>query len=81
MGNRLIHRRAADVFDNQVWAWTSNGIVALSEAGTQRMSEPSIGVALQDSQDNIITLGISAPPGGCFQLKRRYRLAPSLAVP
>ena len=63
---RLIHRRAADVFDNQVWAWTSNGIVALSEAGTQRMSEPSIGVALQDSQDNIITLGVSAPPGGCF---------------
>jgi hypothetical protein len=63
---RLIHRRAADVFDNQVWAWTSNGVVAISEAGAQRMSEPSIGVALQDSQDNIITLGVSAPPGGCF---------------
>jgi len=63
---RLIHRRAADVFDNQVWAWTSNGIVALSEAGTQRMSEPAIGTALESSQENIITLGISAPPGGCF---------------
>ena len=63
---RLIHRRAADVFDNQVWAWTSNGIVALSEAGTQRMSEPAIGSALEASQENIITLGLSAPPGGCF---------------
>ena len=63
---RLIHRRAADVFDNQVWAWTSNGIVAISEAGAQRMSEPAIGVALADSQENIITLGLSAPPGGCW---------------
>jgi len=63
---RLIHRRAADLFDNQVWAWTSNGIVAISEAGAQRMSEPAIGVALADSQENIITLGLSAPPGGCW---------------
>ena len=63
---RLIHRRAADVFDNQVWAWTSNGVVAISEAGAQRMSEPAIGVALADSQENIITLGLSEPPGGCF---------------
>ena len=23
---------------------------------------------------------LSAPPGGCFQLKRRYRLVPSLAA-
>jgi len=63
---RLIHRRAADVFDNQVWAWTSNGVVAISEAGAQRMSEPAIGVALADSQENIITLGLSEPPGGVF---------------
>jgi len=63
---RLIHRRAADLFDNQVWAWTSNGVVAISEAGAQRMSEPAIGVALADSQENIITLGLSEPPGGCF---------------
>ncbi len=63
---RLIHRRAADVFDNQVWAWTSNGVVAISEAGAQRMSEPAIGSALEASQENIITLGMSAPPGGCF---------------
>lgn len=63
---RLIHRRAADVFDNQVWAWTSNGVVAISEAGAQRMSEPAIGSALEASQENIITLGLSAPPGGCF---------------
>ena len=63
---QLIHRRAADLYDNQVWAWTSNGIVAISEAGAQRMSEPAIGVALADSQENIITLGLSEPPGGCF---------------
>lgn len=63
---QLIHRRAADLYDNQVWAWTSNGIVAISEAGAQRMSEPAIGVALADSQENIITLGLSAPPGGVF---------------
>lgn len=63
---RLIHRRAADAFDNQVWAWTSTGIVALSEAGVQRMSEPSIASAIDASQDNIITLGLSTPPGGCF---------------
>ena len=63
---RLIHRRAADLYENQVWAWTSNGIVAISEAGAQRMSEPAIGSALEASQENIITLGLSAPPGGCF---------------
>jgi len=63
---QLIHRRAADLYDNQVLAWTSNGIVAISEAGAQRMSEPAIGVALADSQENIITLGLSAPPGGVF---------------
>lgn len=63
---RLIHRRAADIHDNQVWAWTQNGVIALSEAGAQRMSEPSIGVALTASQEHIITLGLDAPPGGAF---------------
>ena len=40
--------------------------MAISEAGAQRMSEPAIGSALEASQENIITLGLSAPPGGCF---------------
>ena len=63
---KLIHRRAADINENQVWAWTQNGVVSMSEAGVQRISEPSIGVALAASQENIITLGLDAPPGGCF---------------
>jgi hypothetical protein len=62
---QLIHRRAADLHNNEAWAWTSNGIVALSEAGARLVSDP-IQTALDASQANIITLGLSAPPGGCF---------------
>ena len=60
---KLIHRRCADAHENRVWAWTTAGIVALSEAGVERMSEPSIKVAIDAQQANV---AMHPDVGGAF---------------
>ncbi len=61
---RAIHPRAIAAFDNQVWAWTTNGIVTVSEAGVQRVSDPSIQTLIDASERNITTS--TTVPGGAF---------------
>lgn len=60
---RIIHRRCADAHDNRVWAWTSAGIVAMTEAGVERMSEPSIREAIEAQQENVAA---NPTVGGAF---------------
>jgi hypothetical protein len=36
----LLHRRACDTHENAAWAWTTQGIVSITEAGTERVGSP-----------------------------------------
>ena len=64
-----MHPRAIATMDDAVWAWTSAGIVGISDSGVQRISDPSIADLIEDSQDNILTYARATTPvylGGCF---------------
>lgn len=52
---QAIHPLAITTLDDQVWAWTTSGVVALSDGGTQRVSEPSIANMLEAAQSYVLT--------------------------
>jgi hypothetical protein len=60
---KIVHRRCADAHDNRVWAWTTRGVVAITEAGPEFMSEPSIREAIEASQANVAA---NPTVGGAF---------------
>lgn len=54
---QAIHPLAITTLDDQVWAWTTSGVVALSDGGTQRVSDPSIANLLEAAQSYVLTQG------------------------
>ena len=46
----LLHRRACDTHENAVWAWTTQGIVSITEAGTERVGSPIANLAANPAE-------------------------------
>ena len=66
---QALHPRAVATMDDMVWAWTTSGIVGISDGGIQRVSDPSISSLIEDSQSNVLTHARAVTPvylGGCF---------------
>lgn len=59
----LIHRRACDTHENAVWAWTTQGIVAITEAGTERVGAPIANLVAGQAET---IRDATTPVGGVF---------------
>lgn len=51
----LIHPRAVTTYGNDVWAWTTRGIMRINEGGAEDMSGGKIRSLIESSQRNIVT--------------------------
>ena len=81
---RLLCAMAVDAIDNEAYAWTDRGMVAVSETGIRAVSEPVVGMGDTAGELKILRqhfkVGID-PPKGCFLVTWPTRALVCLAVP
>lgn len=64
---RIIHPRAFTTYQNDVWLWSTHGIVKFNDGGSQSMSDTTIRDAIEPNQLNVYSRAKAGTYiGGCF---------------